>query len=230
MKFYPFNIGDYTRRTTHLTLTEDICYRRLLDLYYMTESPIALDLDKVSRLIGMRDHNEVVCDIVCEFFTKTDAGYLHETCEEEIAKYRSKADRARVLADKRWSGQRDDTTSDTKSHTKSCATNTNTNTKTSKNKKEQVADAPSLLPEVLDTIEFRKAWSDYHEYRRSARIKTLKESSLKRLLSDMALWGHDQAILAINTSIRNGWQGIFYPKSTHAGRKQSAPSEFDQAF
>jgi uncharacterized protein YdaU (DUF1376 family) len=230
VKFYPFNIGDYTRRTTHLTLIEDICYRRLLDLYYMTESPIALDLDKVSRLIGMRDHNEVVCCIVCEFFAKTDAGYLHETCEEEIAKYRSKADRARGLADKRWAGQRQDVKSDTISDTMSSTINTNTNTNTSKNKKERVADAPSFLPEVLDTIEFRKAWSDYHEYRRSARIKKLKESSLQRLLNEMATWGHDQAILAINASIRNGWQGVFQPKPSFVGKNKSTPSEFDEAF
>ena len=237
MKFYPFNIGDYTRRTSHLTLIEDICYRRLLDLYYMTEAPIPLDLDKVSRLIGMRDHNEVVYDIVCEFFTKSDAGYLHETCEEEIAKYHSKADRARGLAEKRWSVQRDDTKSHTTSHTisdtKSCATNTNTNTKTSINKKQDddyVVVVPEPLASATGIAKLMDKWHEYIQYRKSTRMKSLKKASVESQFSKFNEWGLEASIDSIQTTIRNGWQGIFELKTASAGRNQSTPSEFDSAF
>lgn len=45
MHFYDFNIGDYAKKTPHLTNDEDLAYRRLLDIYYDTEKPIAFPLD-----------------------------------------------------------------------------------------------------------------------------------------------------------------------------------------
>jgi uncharacterized protein YdaU (DUF1376 family) len=239
MKFYPFHIGDYTRRTGHLTPLEDICYRRLLDLYYMTESPIPLDVDKVARLINMRDHSEIVNDIVCEFFTKSDAGYVNETCEEEMQKYNEKASRARKLAEKRWAGQSEDTTSDatlhttsdTISETTSCATNTITNTNTSI-KKKKVADAPVIIPESLDNLEFSIAWQEYISYRSTSGFKDLKHPSIQKTFNEMATWGCEAAIQSLHNSIRNGWQGVFAPR-TQANAltaRKSLPSEFDHAF
>ena len=149
MNFYPFHLGDYISRTQHLSLIEDLCYRRMIDRYYLTEEMLPLDHDMIGRLIGMRDHIDVVCLIVSEFFTKTEHGYFHQRCDEEIKKYRMKADRARVLADKRWHGQRHDTTSDTISHTISSATNTNTITNTNTNtisKKEDSSATSTAKP------------------------------------------------------------------------------------
>ena len=141
MNFYPFHLGDYKSHTSHLTPMEDLAYRRMIDHYYLAEAPLPCDQNTVARLIGMRDHIDIVNDILCEYFQKTDTGYTHDRCEIEIAKYKQKADRARVLADKRWSGQRRDTISDTTSQTISSATNTITNTITNINKKEDSSDA-----------------------------------------------------------------------------------------
>jgi uncharacterized protein YdaU (DUF1376 family) len=148
MNFYPFHLGDYVSRTQHLSLLEDLCYRRLIDRYYLTEDMLPLEIGTIARLIGMRDHIDIVNDIVSEFFVKTDEGYFHARCHEEINKYRQKADRARVLADKRWHGQSDDTISDTTSHTISSATNTitNTNTNVLDEKKNSAAPAKPKRP------------------------------------------------------------------------------------
>jgi len=35
--WYKFHLGDYITHTTHLSDAEDLAYRRLLDLYYMSE-------------------------------------------------------------------------------------------------------------------------------------------------------------------------------------------------
>jgi uncharacterized protein YdaU (DUF1376 family) len=143
MNFYPFHLGDYISRTQHLSLLEDLAYRRMIDRYYLTEEELPLCTEQISRVIGMRDHTEIVNQIVCEFFVKTETGYRHERCDEEIKRYRHKADRARGLADKRWHGSdsvvKSDTITHTKSHTKphtksytkSSATITNTNTNNS---------------------------------------------------------------------------------------------------
>ena len=53
MIWYKFHLGDYITHTLHLSDAEDLAYRRLLDLYYMSEAPIPLDTNAVSRKIRL---------------------------------------------------------------------------------------------------------------------------------------------------------------------------------
>lgn len=96
MHYYSFNIGDYTSHTAHLTPLEDIAYRRLLDLYYQTESPISKDLKAVCRHVRMRDNEAEVALMLSEFFSETDDGWVSHRCEREIADYKQKAGAARI--------------------------------------------------------------------------------------------------------------------------------------
>jgi hypothetical protein len=50
MHWYKFNIGDYLTDTMHLADAEDLAYRRLIDLYYMSERPIPLDVAYVTQV------------------------------------------------------------------------------------------------------------------------------------------------------------------------------------
>jgi uncharacterized protein YdaU (DUF1376 family) len=105
MNYYQFHIGDYKAHTSHLTFVEDIIYRRLLDLYYMSEQPLP-DAERCARLIGMRDYIQDVSDVLSEFFLKSEGGYTSKRCETEIAGYRAKADRAKSANASRWSGSK----------------------------------------------------------------------------------------------------------------------------
>lgn len=96
MHYYQFNIGDYARRTAHLTPIENLAYRLLLERYYLTEKPLELDIKKLSRLIGLRDNPEEVEQVLDDFFDKTDEGWKNNRCEEEIAKYHSKSSASRA--------------------------------------------------------------------------------------------------------------------------------------
>lgn len=93
MNYYSFHIGDYIKQTVHLTPMEDICYRRLLDMYYETEQPIPTETDRVSR--RLRLDTELVDSVLKEFFTLTESGWKNERCEAEISSYHVKADTAR---------------------------------------------------------------------------------------------------------------------------------------
>ena len=53
MHYYNFHIGDYVTHTKHLTLLEDLAFRRLLDHYYLHEEPIKQR--EIARQIGMRE-------------------------------------------------------------------------------------------------------------------------------------------------------------------------------
>ena len=97
MNFYPFHIGDYAVHTRHLTLMEDLAYRRLLDLYYTRETPLPDDVGQVARLIGMREYAVEVAAVLDEFFSRGD-GYLHVRCDEEIKRMQSKQVKAKASA------------------------------------------------------------------------------------------------------------------------------------
>jgi uncharacterized protein YdaU (DUF1376 family) len=104
--YYQFNIGDYTKRTRHLSLLEDLAYRRMIDLYYTSESPLPLEIEKIARLIGMRDQMQIVSDIVSDFFLISEDGYRNSRCDEEISAYKAKADRAKSANKARWGNKK----------------------------------------------------------------------------------------------------------------------------
>ncbi len=95
MNFYPFHIGDYASHTRHLSIIEDIAYRRLIDAYYLAEKPLTGEPDLIARSIGMREYEEEVEYVLTIFFDCTPDGYINKRADEEIAKYRAKADSAR---------------------------------------------------------------------------------------------------------------------------------------
>ena len=100
MHYYQFNIGDYASHTRHLTQTEDLGYRRLLDHYYLTEKPLTLCTTELSRLVNMRDSVTEIEQVLFDFFTKTEEGYTQQRVQEEVVKYHAKADRARANGQK----------------------------------------------------------------------------------------------------------------------------------
>lgn len=91
MNYYPHHIGDFNSATRHLTRVERSIYRDLMDLYYDTERPIINDIDKLCRLIIARSDEErtAVEQVLNEFFIKTDDGWFHDRCDEEIQKYQA---------------------------------------------------------------------------------------------------------------------------------------------
>ena len=85
MNYYKFHIGDYLTRTMHLPDAEDLAYRRLLDLYYITEKPLTLDLAALAKRVRL--DSEVIEPVLKEFFEPTANGWFNERCENEIKKY-----------------------------------------------------------------------------------------------------------------------------------------------
>ena len=85
MIWYKFHIGDYLASTSHLSDAEDLAFRRMLDLYYMSGKPLPLDTESLSRKIRIDlDITELVLG---DFFQKTEDGYVNKRCDAEIAKY-----------------------------------------------------------------------------------------------------------------------------------------------
>jgi len=104
MHYYQFNIGDYQSHTKHLSPTEDICYRRLLDFYYLHESPIQNDLIKITRLLCLnKEYMSDVESVLSEFFSLTDDGWINHRANKEIEQYQAFSEAGKRGAAKRWS-------------------------------------------------------------------------------------------------------------------------------
>lgn len=87
MNYYERHIGDYIKKTAHLSLLEHGIYTRLLDVYYDRETGIPDD--KVARLVGARTEPETQAlqVVLQEFFELHDGMWTNRRCDEEIAAY-----------------------------------------------------------------------------------------------------------------------------------------------
>ena len=96
MNYYQFHIADWALHTSHLTLEEEGVYRRLLDHYYDTESPIPEETQPVIRRLRLRGYEETVALILEEFFVLEGGGWRNRRADTEIAAYQAKAEQARA--------------------------------------------------------------------------------------------------------------------------------------
>ncbi len=69
------------------------------------------------------------------------------------------------------------------------------------------------IPEELDTPEFREAWERWKADRRARKIRKYTEDSERTALKKLVPHGPAVAMEMIDTSIANGWQGLFPPKA-----------------
>ncbi len=130
MIWYKFHLGDYITHTLHLSDAEDLAYRRLLDLYYMSEEPIPLNTELVARKIRL--DLDITESVLGEFFERTEIGYQNSRCDAEIAKYQHQ------VATNRSLGKRGGRPKKTESETES---KPNTNPKKKQNKNISISSA-----------------------------------------------------------------------------------------
>lgn len=83
--------------------------------------------------------------------------------------------------------------------------------------------AEYVVPPPLNTPEFLAWWDKWMDYRRGRRLPILQPCSIELQMDELAGWGEPVAIAAIKQSIRQGYQGIFYPKDRLTGGK-AAPA------
>jgi len=106
MHYYQFNIGDYNSHTMHLSETEDLAFRRMLDWSYLHEKPLPVDLDEIARQIRMRTHSESIGIVLNEYFELREDGWINLRVIQELLKVGIKSEKASASAKARW-GKKD---------------------------------------------------------------------------------------------------------------------------
>mgnify|MGYP000064125498 CR=1 FL=1 len=158
MHYYQFNIGDYKSHTEHLSEMEDLTYRRLLDWYYLHETPIPLDEIEVARQIRMRSHTDCIAVVLREYFEQTPDGWIHHRANKELSKAGEKSQKASESAKARWSKQKDANALPTQSES-NATHNTEHITQDTKHKK--TATAVACPPDVEQQV-----WQDWLSLRK----------------------------------------------------------------
>ena len=195
---YPFHIRDYLTKTRHLSLLEDLAYRRLLDAYYTEEQPLPSDPAQCARLIAMREHVDEVTAVLNEFFTASENGWVNERCDFEITKYHAKADSARKANQSRWQSKPQKKT-DQKTDLKSDVVSDADQIPTSKPEKQRTGIVAPVGVEA-------EVWSDFVAVRK-------KRGALvtERVIQGIELEAKRAGIslnAALNECVVRGWQSF----------------------
>lgn len=96
MHYYQFNIADYRKDTTHLSRLEHSIYRDLIDMYYLDESSIHDDMERLYRRLRLVTEDEkMALELVLnDFFYLDGDQWTHERCDKEIIEFKSKQESA----------------------------------------------------------------------------------------------------------------------------------------
>ena len=209
MHYYTWNIGDYSSHASHLTPIEDVAYRRLLDKYYLSETPICLDIAIAARSIGMREYQSEVEVVIREFFTQGEFGWVNKRAEQEIAHYKGKIDQAskagKASAEARFNAR---STPVQRTRNQPITNNQEPITNNQHKAKDHFI-VPDWIPEP--------AWQGFLESRKASkgaftdRAKMLIINQLKIMQAE----GQDVGAV-LDQSVANGWKGVF-PLKTQQG-------------
>jgi len=194
MHYYQFNIGDYKSHTEHLSEMEDLAYRRLLDWYYLHETPIPLDIAETARQIRMRTHTDCIATVLQEYFIRTGEGWTHGRADKEIAKTGEKSAKASESAKKRWEKE----ANAMRTHSEGNATH-NTRHKTHNTlPKTQEVQAPEGVSEQV--------WQDFKKSRKTMRA-AITQSAIDGIQreANKAGWPLEQALMEC---CARGWRGF----------------------
>ena len=176
MHYYQHNIGDYRRDTSHLSLVEHGIYRQLMDSYYLDETPLCADLAKLMRSHSVRtaEEQQSLKNVLADFFELTENGYIHKRCDEVIAEYHGKSDKARASAMARWSNKH----KGSNANALPTQTERNPNGMLTNNHKPITNNHINTPDGVTESV-----WNDYLKIRKAAK-KPITETALKGLIRE----------------------------------------------
>jgi uncharacterized protein YdaU (DUF1376 family) len=198
MHYYQFNIGDYKSHTEHLSDLEDLAYRRMLDWYYLHETPLPLETSEIARLIRMRTHTDCIAVVLQEFFIRNDNGWTSHRADLEIARAGEKSTKASESAKARWSKHKD--ADAMRTHSESNATqDTLPNTQDTEHKKKATVVA---TPHGVDD----SVWQDFVKHRKAKKAQVTQTviDGIQRE-ADKAGWPLDAAL---RECITRNWQSF----------------------
>ena len=218
MHFYEFNIGDYAKKTQHLTNEEDLAYRRLLDMYYDTENPVlTTGLATLSR--RLRVDEKSLKNILDEFFP--DGKNKH--ADEKIAEYHEYLNRQKANGSKGGRPKHKPTANPVLTQNNPVPSQPlTTKPLTTKPIKEKEHAAAFALPDWIDKTQ----WDLWMKTRKG---KKMIPEQMQAQVAKLGKW-RDEGLDhcgALANAAANGYTGLFLPERGKASQKTPSPENFD---
>ena len=109
MLYWKLHIGDWSKATVHLSLSEVGAYVRLLNYYYEKECPLPPEPDKLARIVGATGDKDkaTMRRVLAEFFVEHPDGWYHDRVNREVATAHKKSASRKEAAEERWRRQRE---------------------------------------------------------------------------------------------------------------------------
>lgn len=102
--WYPRYIGDYKRKTSHLSMAEHGAYAMLMDHYYSTGKALPTSVPRLKRICSAFEDHEVdaMNTILIEFFILQTDEYHHERADEELVKRKDISAKRKAAVEARY--------------------------------------------------------------------------------------------------------------------------------
>jgi uncharacterized protein YdaU (DUF1376 family) len=161
MHYYQFNIKDYKAHTDHLSLMEDLAFRRMLDWIYLHEKPLPINPSDIAKRVLMPTHTESIEFVLSEFFELVEDGYINRTATDNIDSFKAKSEKASKSAKVRWDKKPD--ADEMRTHSEGNANHKplTTNHKPQTTNQELSLKDKDLSPKVDLNGLFEKVWKQY---------------------------------------------------------------------
>jgi uncharacterized protein YdaU (DUF1376 family) len=224
MHYYQLNIKSYQAATSHLSNEEDLAYRRLMDYYYDTESPISAKPNKPTALVWLSRRLRLAIpsleSVLNEFFIFDESCWKNEYCEQVIAEYRAYHDKQRANGSKGGRGNKRIDKANAKPNKPTALPNKATAKPTINNKQETINNK-YLKTKTPDGVS-DEVFNDFLKMRKAMKapvtetaIKGLKREAEK---ANLSLEG------VMTLCCQNGWRGfkadwLMNPKNAHQDRR-----------
>lgn len=102
MNYFELHIGDYQRKTAHLTLAEHGAYVLMLQTFYASERPLPADRKVLHRLLRADTPAErkAVDSVTAQFWQKDDQGLTNKRAERVLDDYKRWVDKQKANGSK----------------------------------------------------------------------------------------------------------------------------------
>jgi uncharacterized protein YdaU (DUF1376 family) len=78
MNWYKFNIPEFYEKAANLNIEQELIYRKLIDLYYLNESPLPNNMEELIDAMDMGDERNTMWVLLKFFKLDADGIYWHD--------------------------------------------------------------------------------------------------------------------------------------------------------
>lgn len=95
MRKYKFRIHEYLIETRGIADAEDLAYRRLMDLCYLSEKPIPGSIAHIAGVVNL-DY-DCVEPVLKKFFKQTPDGWITDVIEEDLEAHKKRVEHSKRI-------------------------------------------------------------------------------------------------------------------------------------